>query len=268
MNQGLTQVQACEGICSQPMLSEIENGRYVPNAMILLALSKRLGISLDELSLASDYAVGSSQTLNERMSLLCRNHEYGKLLRFLESRAVVDAVGTPAQTQSYFYYLGIARYQTHQGVLLARQAFDMSLASSPVKRHADSLSRLTLSAISVMEAEDGRAASARDFAHKATAELDAMPFEDNANVIVYLHAYVEYLLGDILSAAGLVNEAVGFITHNDSHYMLANCYALAAHIALVMHEHEDAEQSRSNAEFLAGLFGEKVYSDFKPSHTA
>lgn len=251
------------------MLSEIENGRYVPNAMILLALSKRLGISLDELSLASDYAVGSSQALNERMAVLCRNHEYRKLLRFLESRTVVDAVGTPAQTQSYFYYLGIAHYQTHQGVHVARQAFDMSLASSPVKRHTDALSRLTASAISVMEAAEGRATSARDVARTATAGLDSMPFEENANVIVYLHAYVEYLLGDMLSAAGLASEAIGFITRHDSHYMLANCYALAAQIALVMHDDADAdaEQSRHNAEFLAGLFGEKVYRDFEPPQT-
>lgn len=48
-SQRLTQKQLADGICSQSMLSAIEQNQYTPNAQLLIALCQRLNISLDEL---------------------------------------------------------------------------------------------------------------------------------------------------------------------------------------------------------------------------
>lgn len=48
LKKRLSQAALAKGICSQPMISAIEKGDYLPNAAIFIALCKRLGLSVDK----------------------------------------------------------------------------------------------------------------------------------------------------------------------------------------------------------------------------
>ena len=44
----ISQHDLASGICSQPMVSSIERGDYIPNAVLFMQLCGRLNISLDD----------------------------------------------------------------------------------------------------------------------------------------------------------------------------------------------------------------------------
>ena len=92
MARHLTQQVVADDICSQPMLSAIENGRYTPNADLLIALCQRLGIDLNSLQLADNYAVGTATQFNQTVEKLCNQHQYTDLLKFLKQDDVISAI--------------------------------------------------------------------------------------------------------------------------------------------------------------------------------
>lgn len=111
MARHLTQQVVADDICSQPMLSAIENGRYTPNTDLLIALCQRLGIDLNSLQLADNYAVGTATQFNQTVEKLCNQHQYTDLLKFLKQDDVISAIQSDTQTQAYYYYLSVATFQ-------------------------------------------------------------------------------------------------------------------------------------------------------------
>ncbi|WP_271295116.1 helix-turn-helix domain-containing protein [Weissella confusa] len=56
----MSQHELADGICSQPMISSIERGDYLPNAALFMKLCIRLNISLDQSFLSSELPIGSA----------------------------------------------------------------------------------------------------------------------------------------------------------------------------------------------------------------
>lgn len=54
--QHLSQKQLAADICSQPMISQIEKGTYIPNAILLAKICQRLHLSITN-DLLHDYLV-------------------------------------------------------------------------------------------------------------------------------------------------------------------------------------------------------------------
>jgi len=124
--QHLSQQTVAAGICAQSMLSAIEHNHYVPNADLLIKLCQRLNLSLDALSLADNYAISQKPDFNQRLVTLCNAHAYTQLADFLAQPAVLDQVSTAAQTQAYYYYLGVAQFQTKQALTTVQQTFQLA----------------------------------------------------------------------------------------------------------------------------------------------
>lgn len=81
--RGMTQKQLAEGICAQSMLSAIENDVYIPNAILLVNLAKRLKVDLNEISLATNFEISANEEFNQNVNKLCNSHQYIELLEFL-----------------------------------------------------------------------------------------------------------------------------------------------------------------------------------------
>lgn len=87
----LSQNEVCLGICSQPMLSAIENGKYVPNAAILIKICQKLNVSVEQVSLNENFSISQVSQFNQSLDVLCDNHQYQKLLDFLMQDQVLNA---------------------------------------------------------------------------------------------------------------------------------------------------------------------------------
>lgn len=258
-SQKLSQVQVADGICSQSMLSAIEHDRYTPNAQLLIALCARLGLALDVLNLATNYAISDADTINDRVVTLCNAHRYQELLNLLTDQHVIDQVQTDAQTQSYYYYLAVAQLQAPATPKLTavRQSLQQSLASAPATPTA--LTRLTWVTIAYLDAINQQAKSADEYCYRALAELGGDRFDPNLNVVYYLAALTQHQLGRDRRSLKLLLDGIDFITAHDSHFMLANCYYLIAVIAQSNGDAGRQLEAEQQSAFLAQLFDEHVH---------
>lgn len=254
-----TQKNLANGICSQSMLSAIEHDQYIPNAQLLIALCKRLGLSLDVLSLAENYAIGAAEDMNQRVVKLCNRHEYKELLEFLMKDEVIAVVQTDSQMQSYYYYLAVAQLQSSEtpNEASAKQSLQLSLASATNNQRA--LARLTKATLGYLAARSNNRSEVQQQIESALHEIKDDRFDENLNIVYYLVALTYFELGQDNMSLNLVMQGIDFITSHDSHFMLANCYYLVAVLANRADEAAKETEATSQSNFLADLFNERVY---------
>ncbi|GBG93555.1 transcriptional regulator [Ligilactobacillus salitolerans] len=260
--QRLSQKEVAAGICAQSMLSAIENGKYMPNARLLLALCDRLAISLDEISLSRDFSISTSQMFNNTLSKLCDQHKYAELKNFLLDPATIDKVQTAEQTQAYYYYLGVANFHVDTDLTTAEQNLKISISSDEKVRIDSALTRLGLVSLGFIQAKKGLADSASTLTIKAMTDIDQANYTQNLNIIFYLAALTNYKLRKTKDALKWTAKGIAYITDHDPHYMLANLYRLIAQIAEENEQEDRKLEALQRSDFLKSLFKEKINENF------
>lgn len=253
----LTQKNASEGICAQSMLSAIENDKYIPNAMLLIKLCKRLNISLDEINLVKNFEIATNHDINTQLNELCNNHAYGELKNFLLDDSVIEQIQTATQLQSYYYYLGVAVYQIDNNLDETKRNLKLSLSSDESKK-SNTQKSLALISLGLINAKQGNSTETNRLLKEAVTSLDDLEYEENLNVIYYLAALIYFELENMNKATLLIEKAIVYITNHNSHYMLANCYYLMACIAKKSGETDKQQEAQGKSSFLNELFGEKL----------
>lgn len=253
----LTQKNASEGICAQSMLSAIENDKYIPNAMLLIKLCKRLNISLDEINLVKNFEIATNHDINTQLNELCNNHAYGELKNFLLDDSVIEQIQTATQLQSYYYYLGVAVYQIDNNLDETKRNLKLSLSSDESKK-SNTQKSLALISLGLINAKQGNSTETNRLLKEAVTSLDDLEYEENLNVIYYLAALIYFEFENMNKATLLIEKAIVYITNHNSHYMLANCYYLMACIAKKSGETDKQQEAQGKSSFLNELFGEKL----------
>lgn len=261
---GLTQAQAAQDICSQAMLSAIEHDQYTPNAALLIALCQRLGLSLDAITLANNFAIGQRTDFNQKVAQLCDAHEYQQLLTFLNRDAVIDSIADGAETQAYYYYLAVVEFQGAKDWDDAQQNLQLSLASATRTKVPPVLTRLAkISAayIAMLKSQQVSPAIQADI-DAALKGITKARYDENLNIIFYLAALIFYHDQQYTESARLLAAGIHFTTAHNSHYMLANAYYLLAKVAEALGQADAANDAQRRSELFNELFGEEVFSDF------
>ncbi|MDF7682188.1 helix-turn-helix transcriptional regulator [Lactobacillus sp. ESL0679] len=255
----MTQKETAENICAQSMLSAIENGKYVPNAKLLIELCQRLGIELNTISLASNFAISSQPSLNAKLDKLCNLHDYEQLRGFLLKKSTINQLQTAAEEQAYYYYLAITDFQIDHNLTAAKQNLKLALACNETKSLTSVLMRLTLISLSLVNLEQGQKKESEQLLAKALADINQINYSENLNVLFYLAALINYQAGKIRAAVDWLDQGVTYITEHNSHYMLANCYFLLAKIAQKTGQEDQALENEHKSRFLSELFTEKIF---------
>lgn len=248
-NLGLTQQEVAASICSQPLLSHFEAGDYMPAGDILLALCERLGLSENQLSLANYFSVSPEKTLNAQCEALCRAHDYERLRAFLRSDEVLDEL-SEQNLQAYQYYLAVAQAQLGE---IEQAELDFGLALAENQRNT--LGRLCLASLAVLAAQKGQKKTAENLLNEAFSGLSALQYEENLNVLYYLKAVAQKRLNEPAQALSTLEAGIAFIAEHDSHYLLANCYYLAAKLVAA----DSQMRFLNHSQLFAELYGERVF---------
>lgn len=257
----LTQKQLAAGICSQPMLSAIEQGQYTPNAKLLLALCKRLGISLDEISLSANFDISATTNLNQKLDRLCNAHRYQELLDFLQADDVLDHIETDAQMQAYYYYLGVSKWHLQDDIQTVETDFQLSLANA----HPNQLSvltRLGLASTGIIKAQLGYVRAVEKLFDQALLGIEKAAYEENLNAIFYLAGMSYFELKQYPQVTNWLVKGIDFATVHNSHYMLANIYYLLAKTADIEGQKDLSDDAHRRSEIFVELFNEKPYEKF------
>jgi len=258
--KGLTQKELAAGICAQSMLSAIENNVYVPNANLLINLANKLGVDLNEISLATNYPISAEDEFNETVDKLCNGHQYLELLKFLELPKTTDNLKTTRQLQAYYYYLGVAQLQTN-ALDSALQSFKLSLAEIN-HRHLETISRLAYLAMGYVYALQNKKTAAIDNIDLAFRNWNDYSYDENQNILYYLVALIYFKLNDYQDATAYLVDGIRFIAKHDSHYMLANCYFLVARLAQEAHNDDERLEANHRKDLFTELYGEQIFRDF------
>lgn len=256
----LTQRELAEGICAQSMLSAIENDVYIPNANLLIKLANRLEVNLNQISLAINYNISTKDNYNQTVDKLCNNHQYQKLLNFLQQNRVIDDLETASQYQSYYYYLGVAQLQTNT-IDEALQSFKLSLTEIN-HLQLDTISRLAYLAIGYIYALQNKKITAVDNIDLAFRNWNEFSYDENQNILYYLAALIYFKLNDYQNSTAYLVDGITFIAKHDSHYMLANCYFLMARLSQEAHQDDKLLEASRRKDLFTELYGEKVFKDF------
>jgi len=261
-SQHLSQKELSQDICSQPMLSSIEHGKYMPNAKLLILLCERLNISIATISLSTNYHISDNQKLNNQLSILCNNHHYQQLLDFLNNDDTLDLINSDLQTQAYYYYLGIAKIQTGVDHNEALNSFKLSLSSHENSTDSNTLTRLTHASIAVIKSISHQPNSVDEEIMLATNKIETINYTENLNIIPYLSACAAAKSSNWTTAVHWINLGITFTTEHNSHYMLANYYFLLAHVSAVTDEQNIKIESEQRSKIFSDLFNEKVFKQF------
>lgn len=257
----LTQKQLAAGICSQSMLSAIEKGQYTPNAKLLMALCERLAISLDEISLTTNFAISRAANLNQKLADLCNRHQYQELFDFLQTDGVLDSIESDSQMQAYYYYLGISEWQLKHDSQTIETDFQLALANAHPNR-SSTLTRLVTISMGVVKAQLGHQRVAEELIDQAVAGIEAAKYEENLIIIFYLAGLINFELKQYPATAGWVTKGIEFATDHNSHYMLANLYYLLARASEMQARIDVADEAHQRADIFSELFHEKPYENF------
>lgn len=257
LQQRLSQATVATGICAQSMLSAIENGKYTPNATLLMRLCQRLKISLDQLSLAENFTISDLEQVNNRLAQLCDHHHYADLREFLLTDAVQARLTTDTQLEAYYYYLGITDFQLGH-LADAQQQFQLALASNPAQ-HQTTLSRLCWMSLALIHANRQQANASEEAMKQAVTQLKMAPYEANLNSLFYLAAFSHLKLNHLTAATQWLESGISFATDHDSHYMLANDYHLLAVIASRSEQIDQQRTAQATEHVLTTLFHESIY---------
>jgi len=256
----LTQKELAEGVCAQSMLSAIENDVYVPNANLLINLSNKLGVDLNEISLAVNYKISPKEDFNETVDKLCNTHQYSNLKAFLLQDDVINNLKTDHQLRSYYYYLGVAQLQT-SSIFEAVRSLKLSLADTN-KQRLDNLGRLSYTASAYIYSLQGKKQMAVDSLDDAFQNWNEFDYDENQNILYYLAALVYFKLNDYQNSTAYLVDGIGFIAKHNSHYMLANCYFLLARLAQEAHNDDERLEAHHRKDLFTELYNESVFEDF------
>ncbi|PTM22977.1 XRE family transcriptional regulator [Lactobacillus sp. PFC-70] len=257
---GLSQAELAAGVCAQSMISGLENGKYVPNAALLLALAQRLNIDVNSISLARGYLVSHEPKINATCHQLCNGHRYAELGKFLRQQTVLDNLESAVQTQAYYYYLAVSQYHARD--------FDSALASLKLAMaeanlsHLSTLSRLCLISVALVCSEKGHWSQALTALNSAISDLKTVAYEENLHVLYYLSALIYFKHGEVERAFLTITDGITLIVAHDSHYMLANCYFLLAELAVRMQKGDLAHTARTRSRVLEDIYCDDIYKDF------
>ncbi|MGM0238242.1 helix-turn-helix domain-containing protein [Enterococcus sp. AZ103] len=257
--QKLSQKNLANGLCSQPMLSAIENGQYLPNSKLLIQLCQRLGIQADLLVLQDHFMISQNKNFSEIAEKLCNQHQYQELQDFLLSSEVLEAIETAEEYSAYYYYLACSYFHLAADLSECLQAFKLALAENSTE--TTTLARLIQVSLGVVYAKQTQKKLSHDFLAASIKNLTQTPYEENLNILFYLKALAEFEMTEYLAAAATINQGILYITDHSSTFMIANLYYLMALIAEETIQLNQVTEAKKRSDIFAELYKEAVFKE-------
>lgn len=126
---GLSQIAACEEICSQAYISKIENGNVFPSADIILKLADRFSIDISYLLDISntprhDYVIEFFVQIRESIYL----RDYNSIQQLLSAEKGNKLFEDAKYKQFFLWHEGICHYEKDNDLDQAIKCFDQALS--------------------------------------------------------------------------------------------------------------------------------------------
>lgn len=242
----LTQKMLSQGICSQSVLSRIENDEELPNVLVMQQLCARLGVTMDQVMNMQSAEIQQIHQLIEEMTYHFFHKEYEKLAVILARPDLLNQIYLDTDLQLYYYFLGSCQFFVEKNTELALQSLQQGLSCTFKldKSNVSAIEIQLISCIGRVYQELGEMDLARenlDYSLKLFHEMPLQRISNMAAKIFYNHAYFSYHQGEIKEAWDSAREGIRVAHKQKSYYYLTDLFQLTGMIHDQLKEVADGE---------------------------
>lgn len=265
--QKMSQKTLASGICSQSMISSIENGEYAANSILLGQICKRLGISVDHILLSHHLDSDLISNFFCKIKSYCEKHQYDLLLNYINDSKIIDVLETNEDLQLYYYYFGCALYQATPELTSAKRYLHIALNYSTA-RQLDTMTPLDISirsSLGIVYTDLNLLETASHYFNDVYQIINDEKFttyDKSINTFFYQYAFSLVKHQKISMAIDLLEEGISFAGEHQSHYMLSNIFFLLSKCHEMQDNHELASTAFKSYKLMNSIFHDSVFTHF------
>ncbi|HIX69967.1 MAG TPA: helix-turn-helix domain-containing protein [Candidatus Enterococcus stercoravium] len=243
----MTQKMLSQNICSQSVLSRIENDGELPNVLVMAQLCQRLGVTIDQVMQMHSTEIQQVHALIEQLTFFFFHKNYQLLDELLHRPNLLNHLYLDTDLQLYHYYLGSCYFFLHH---------DSESALKELKRGLSYTFQLDKSNVSATEIqliscigsvyEDLRRMDLARQQLKYSLQLfQKMPPERMSNMaakIFYNYAHFLYSQKEAEEALAIAKEGITVARKQKSYYYLDDLFLLTGRIYEYLGESSVAKQ--------------------------
>lgn len=255
----LTQKMLSQDICSQSVLSRIENDEELPNVLVMYQLCQRLGITMDQVM--ENQAVEASELTGifERIRYYFRNGNYEVVEKILRQPGFFERISLDDDLQHYYYFLGncdLLHQRYEQAIQHLKQGLSYSFQIEQEK--ITDIEIEIVSCLGKVYGECGQSKEARYFLEKSIRLYRLLPQEPtHIELVRIFYNYAKFLVRceEWEKALDQVDFGIALARQKKSFYSLDELFQLKAEIFLSLGDSEQAEKAQQLAQAVAQVAG-------------
>lgn len=244
LGQQLSQKKLAADICSQAMLSRIENNEVIPSVILMKQLCDRLDVSLDYV-LGTEYDLSNTlpEEKNDWLELLKFYHQstqYQQLTRIMEETSVLKTLVTKNQQQDYYFYQACCQYffNPYSELPIETLQKSLNLTYTTTKQHLSDMEIIILSEIGKITANQGDVTKGMSYLKRSMNAFynQTKQRSDNQLAKVFYNIATIYIdLRNYKEALSIINQGISWSSRLKNYYFLDELFLLKG---IVLQDHE------------------------------
>ncbi|MCB5955123.1 helix-turn-helix domain-containing protein [Enterococcus sp. CWB-B31] len=242
----LTQKMLSEDICSQSVLSRIENNEELPNVVVMQQICQRLGVTMDQIMQFQSKEVQIVTQMFEKFGNYFRHKEYDKLIQSIKETGLEERIYLDTDWQRYYYYLGSCEFYLYNNY--ERAVFSLRKGLSyTYQTNKSNLSDLEIQLISCLGSVYGlmgKNDAAEKYLKLSIYYFHELPNERiNAELTKIFFNYASFLLQENRpnEAQVLIDQGIVWARKKNSYYYLEELFDLKSKLLTMTGNDKDAE---------------------------
>ncbi|EME3492456.1 helix-turn-helix transcriptional regulator [Enterococcus faecium] len=229
--QKMTQKMLSQDICSQSVLSRIENNEELPNVLVMMQICQRLGVTIDHVMNLSRKTTRTNDKLFELLDSCFQKRDYRKLEQVLKSSDISENLYQATDFQRYYYYLGVCEFTLRQNISQSLYYLKEALSYSSQKEriHVSDTEIQLISCIGKIYGVAGKTAEARYYLSRSIQLLHQSADERSKSEfsqIFYNYGNFLFHQNEIDEALEQVNQGIYWAQEKNSYYYLNDLFVL------------------------------------------
>lgn len=233
----MTQKMLSQNICSQSVLSRIENDEELPNVLVMQQLCQRLGVTIDQVMMYHSVEIQRLQQLFAEMDYHYFHNEFQKLEELLIQPGLLEHLYLDTDLQLYYFYLGSCDFFLHNDHASALKNLkqELSYTFQLDKFNVSTNEIQTISSIGMVYAAMGQIDLAKENLERSIDLFYHLPQERVSKAaarLFYNYAQYLYSMGDYQKALSMAQQGVATARRQNNYYYLEELF----HLMGVLHE--------------------------------
>ncbi|WP_430609297.1 helix-turn-helix domain-containing protein [Enterococcus sp. DIV0876] len=247
-NRKMTQKMLAQDICSQSVLSRIENNEELPNVWVMYQICQRLGVTLDQVMMLHSEEINHSNKLFAQIESHFVHKQFKELLEKLQDKQIKHYLYLDTDMQMYYYYLGSCAYFIEQDYESALESLKkgLSFTYQQDKTNVSVMEIRILSCMGRVYSDLQQLADARFYLEKSYDSMQALPSERLTTALTkvyYNYAVFLKQQNELCRSLKIIEEGIALARGKNSFYFLEELFEIKAQILMMMKEEQAAKKS-------------------------